>query len=70
VVPELLQQDCTARKLSRTVLTLLRDPAAGAAQRAAFGQIMASLHPASGLPSDAAAAQVLAVLDARSPSRD
>ena len=52
------------------MLTLLRDPAAGAAQRAAFGQIMASLHPASGLPSDAAAAQVLAVLDATSPSRD
>ena len=70
VVPELLQQDCTAGKLSRTVLTLLRDPAAGAAQRAAFGQIMASLTPASGLPSAAAAAQVLAVLDATSPSRD
>ncbi len=64
VVPELLQQDCTAEKLSRTVLTLLRDPAVGAAQRAAFGAVMASLAPPGVLPSAAAAAEVLAVLDA------
>lgn len=63
VVPELLQQDCTAEKLSRTVLTLLRDPAVGAAQRAVFGEVMASLAPPGQLPSEAAAAEILEVLD-------
>ncbi len=63
VVPELLQQDCTAEKLSRTVLTLLRDPAIGAAQRAAFGEVMASLAPPNMRPSEAAALEVLGVLD-------
>ena len=42
VVPELLQQDCTPEILSRTVLELLRDPAAAAAQRQAFRTLLAT----------------------------
>jgi lipid-A-disaccharide synthase len=62
VVPELLQQDCTPDKLSATLLQLMRDPAAVAAQRAAFAEILAGLAPADGPPSHAAAAAVLALL--------
>ncbi len=64
LVPELLQQDCTAETLSRTALALLRDPAIGAAQRAGFAEVLASLRPPEGLPSDAAASQVLQVYEA------
>jgi lipid-A-disaccharide synthase len=63
VVPELLQQDCTPEKLAATLRTLLDDPDAADAQRAAFRGVIASLVPPSGLPSAAAAAEVLAVLD-------
>ena len=63
VVPELLQQDCTASKLAATLRTLLDDPEAAARQRAAFRTVMDSLTPAIGLPSHAAAAEVLALLD-------
>jgi lipid-A-disaccharide synthase len=62
VVPELLQQDCTPEKLSATLLHLMRDPAAVAAQRAAFAAILASLSPGAERPSHAAAAAVLAML--------
>ncbi len=62
VVPELLQQDCTPDKLAATVQTLLGDPQAAAAQRAVFTAVMASLAPPDGLPSDAAAAEVLRLL--------
>ncbi len=64
VVPELLQGDCTPEKLSATVLTLVRDPAAGAAQRAAFGTVLESLRPPEGLPAEAAAAAVLELVEA------
>jgi lipid-A-disaccharide synthase len=59
VVPELLQQDCNPEKLSRTVLDLL----AGSDQKAAFGAVIESLRPPQGLPSEAAAREVLEVLD-------
>jgi lipid-A-disaccharide synthase len=62
VVPELLQQDCTPARLAATVRTLLDDPAAAGAQRAAFGAVMQSLAPAGLLPSQAAAASVLELL--------
>jgi lipid-A-disaccharide synthase len=62
VVPELLQQDCTAEKLADTVRTLLDDPAAASAQREAFGAVMKTLSPAGRLPSRAAAEAVLDVL--------
>jgi lipid-A-disaccharide synthase len=64
VVPELLQQDCTPEKLSATLLHLMRDQDAAAAQRAAFASILASLSPGGDTPSHAAATAVLATLGA------
>jgi lipid-A-disaccharide synthase len=64
LVPELLQGDCRADKLAETVALLLSDPVAAAAQRDGFAAVMASLRPPAGLPSAAAAAEVLAVLAA------
>jgi lipid-A-disaccharide synthase len=64
VVPELLQQDCTAEKLAATLGILLDDPAAADVQRAAFREVMAGLSPAGRAPSVAAAEAVLAVLGA------
>jgi lipid-A-disaccharide synthase len=63
VVPELLQQDCTAEKLAAVVQRLMGDPAEAAAQRAAFHDVLAGLAPAHGLPSQAAARAVLELLE-------
>ncbi len=66
VAPELLQQECTAATLSRTVLRLLRDPVEAGAQREAFRAVLDSLRPPpalGGTPSEAAAREVLQVLD-------
>ena len=63
VVPELLQQDCTPERLAATVTTLIREPATAEAQRAAFRDIAAALRPPQGLPSAAAAAAVLGLLE-------
>jgi lipid-A-disaccharide synthase len=63
VVPELLQQDCTPERLAATVTALIRDGAMAEAQRLAFHDIAARLRPDDGLPSQAAAAAVLAILD-------
>jgi len=63
VVPELLQQDCTAETLSRTALTLLGDPATASAQREAFRGVLDSLRPPVGTPSEAAAREVLQVME-------
>ena len=62
VVPELLQGDCTAEKLAATLLKLLKDPGAAAAQRSDFKQVLAGLRPSGEPPSTAAAAVVLAAL--------
>jgi lipid-A-disaccharide synthase len=62
IVPELLQQDCTPAKLAATVLSLVRDPMAADAQRAAFREVLAGLRPGEQLPSHAAAAAVLGML--------
>lgn len=62
VVPELIQQTCTPARLTQEMVRLLESPDAAQAQRAAFATIMASLRPAAGLPSEAAAAAVLALL--------
>ncbi len=64
LVPELIQQDSTAEKLVAAVWPLLADPAAGAAQRAAVAPVLASLAAPVGTPSQAAAAEVLALLGA------
>lgn len=64
LVPELLQQDCTGPRLAETVAALLGDPARAAAQRAGFAEVLAALRPPCGLaPSEAAAREVLDVLD-------
>lgn len=63
VVPELLQEDCTAEKLSETARRLLYDPAVAGAQREAFRSVLAGLRPPGALPSCAAAREVLDVLD-------
>ena len=63
LVPELLQGDCTAESLSSTMLSLLQDPERADAQRSGFRAIMDSLRPPAGLPSEAAAHEVLDVMD-------
>ncbi|HEY2618375.1 MAG TPA: lipid-A-disaccharide synthase [Acetobacteraceae bacterium] len=63
VIPELIQQACTPDRLAAAVRTLLDDPAAAAAQRTACHTVLASLRPPTGMPSDAAAAAVLDLLD-------
>ncbi len=65
VVPELLQSDCTPPKLAATVLRLLGDAEAAAAQRAAFREMRAQLAAPSGTPAEAAARAVLDLLDSR-----
>jgi lipid-A-disaccharide synthase len=62
VVPELIQQACTPERLAGAVRALLDDADAAAAQRAAGREVLALLRPAAGLPSEAAAAAVLALL--------
>jgi lipid-A-disaccharide synthase len=66
VVPELLQERCTAAAIEATLLPLLENPAAAAAQRAATAAVLAQLRPPpgtpGGLPSAAAAAAVLELL--------
>jgi lipid-A-disaccharide synthase len=64
VVPELLQGACRPDRLAATVAGLLDDAAAREAQRQAFRGVLASLAPPLGRPSEAAAAEVLAVLEA------
>jgi len=59
LVPELLQQDCTAEKLSATLQILLTNDAAAQTQRAGFEAALATLKAPDGLPSDAAARAIL-----------
>ena len=63
LVPELLQADCTPAILAGTLTTLLSDQRAADAQRAGFREIIARLRAPAGLPADAAAGAVLALLD-------
>jgi lipid-A-disaccharide synthase len=63
IVPELIQAACTPDRLAESVRSLLDDPAVAAAQRAGCRDVLGSLRPAVGTPSDAAAAAVLSVLD-------
>jgi len=60
LVPELLQEECTAETLSRTVLALLRDAGLAQAQRDGFRAVLDTLRPPVGLPSEAAAREVRA----------
>jgi len=65
--PELLQEDCRSDKLAEAVGRLLTDPAARAAQRAAYGEALAKLA-VEGLPSDRAATVALAMIASRKAS--
>ncbi len=61
VVPELIQH-ATPERLADTIQQLLSDPAAAALQRDAFRSVIASLSPPGGLPSEAAAREVLRLI--------
>jgi lipid-A-disaccharide synthase len=63
ISPELIQKACTPEQLAAAVRVLLDDPTAAAAQRAGFRDVLAMLRPDGQVPSDAAAAAVLRVLD-------
>ena len=63
VVPELIQQACTPDRLAATLRMLLTDPQAAEQQRAACRAALALLRPPEGMPSEAAAAAVLELLD-------
>jgi len=62
LVPELLQQDCRPDRLADTVRRLLAEPDAAQAQRDGFRAVIDSLRVPEGLPSDAAAAEILELL--------
>jgi lipid-A-disaccharide synthase len=63
VVPELLQDACTAERLADAALTLLVDADARTAQFDASATIAAALTPPGGSPAEAAAETVLQVLE-------
>ncbi len=63
LVPELLQEECQPERLARTVERLLGDPAEAEAQRDGFRTVLDSLAAGNEAPADAAARQVLALLD-------
>ncbi len=64
LVPELLQGECRPDRLATTVSDLLTDPDAAAAQRDGFRGVIEALSAGAETPSDAAAREILAVLDA------
>ena len=63
IVPEFIQKACAPDRLAQALLPLLTDPAAAQAQRSACATVLTQLAPPAGTPSEAAAAQVLALLD-------
>ena len=69
VVPELIQEHCTPARLASEVGRLIEDADAAEAQRAAFAAVMESLRPSQGLPSEAAATAVLALIGSAAPTR-
>ncbi|EHH67634.1 lipid-A-disaccharide synthase [Gluconobacter morbifer] len=72
VVPELLQENCTPQKLAAVVSRLLSDPVAVEKQRMAFDDVLHRLAPDNGTPSDAAAEEILDLLNepvSRSPRK-
>jgi len=64
IVPELLQENCTPDRLAIALTRLLTDQAAAAAQRAACRAVLDRLKPPHGMPSEAAAETVLALIGA------
>jgi lipid-A-disaccharide synthase len=62
VVPELLQESCTAETLAEAGSKLLRDAPTRAAQKDAFAEALRRLGPSSSTPSERAAEVVLAAI--------
>ena len=62
IVPELLMADCTPTRMAEEVARLLADPTAAATQRTDLAAIITALSPPTGLPSEAAAQEILALL--------
>ncbi len=67
LVPELLQQDCRPSRLAATLAELLTDPQVAARQRQGFAAVLHALRAPQGTPAEAAAREVLALLDAGNP---
>ena len=65
VVPEFLQERCAVDRIAPALLTMIEEPAARAAQLAAFGRVMAALGQGGELPSVRAARSVLEALGRR-----
>ena len=63
LVPELLQQECRPDRLAATLQHLLTDPEAAASQKQGFAEVLDLLRAPSGTPSEAAAHEILALLD-------
>jgi len=63
VVPERIQGPCTPDSLAKALLRPMLDPAVAAAQREGFAEALAHLRAPEGLPSEAAAAAVLATIE-------
>ena len=63
VVPELLQERCAPGPLAETVLRLITGGDEAARQRAAFGAVLRGLQAPTGEPAEAAADEILALLD-------
>jgi lipid-A-disaccharide synthase len=64
-VPELLQRDCTPARLAAEIEALLADPAARAAQQAAFTELLEKLGAGGDRPSLKAADRILSLIEAR-----
>jgi lipid-A-disaccharide synthase len=63
ILPELIQENCTAPRIAQTLLPLLNDSAAARTQREDAAAMLAKLRAPEGQPSEAAAAAVLRLLD-------
>ena len=63
LVPELLQQDCRPRRLAGTVAELMAGGSAATAQRDGFASVLRALSAGGEAPSDAAAREILTLLD-------
>jgi lipid-A-disaccharide synthase len=63
LVPELLQHDCRPDRLAAMVMELLGSRDLAGAQRQGFAEVIARLAVTQGLPSDAAADEILALIE-------
>jgi lipid-A-disaccharide synthase len=62
VVPELIQQTCTPERVATELHRILTDRSVADLQRIACGEALATLRPNGGVPSEAAAEEVLSLL--------